>query len=47
VEIKRIEYRIADTVRVIQESELPDTAKLMLAEALQSGGAKKEAAKWG
>jgi len=47
VEIKRIEYRIADTVQVIQESELPDTAKLMLAEALQSGGAKKEAAKWG
>ncbi|HEV2946725.1 MAG TPA: YfcE family phosphodiesterase [Gemmataceae bacterium] len=47
VEIKRIEYPVENTVRIIQESELPDTAKLMLAEALQSGGAKKEATKWG
>src|SRR5947209_4432362 len=47
VEIKRIEYPVENTVRVIQESSLPDVAKEMLAETLRSGGAKKEAANWG
>jgi diadenosine tetraphosphatase ApaH/serine/threonine PP2A family protein phosphatase len=47
VEIKRIEYPVENTVRIIQESPLPDVAKEMLAETLRSGGAKKEAANWG
>jgi putative phosphoesterase len=47
VEMKRIEYPVEKTVQIIQESELPETAKLMLAEALRSGGAKKETANWG
>jgi putative phosphoesterase len=47
VEMKRIEYPVENTVRIIQESELPETAKLMLAEALRSGGATKETANWG
>jgi predicted phosphodiesterase len=47
VEIKRIEYPVQNTVQKIMESELPEIAKQMLAEALQSGGGKKEAANWG
>jgi len=47
VEIKRIEYPVENTVQKIQESELPDAAKQMLAETLRSGGGKKEAANWG
>jgi putative phosphoesterase len=47
VEIKRIEYPVENTVRIIQESELPEVAKLMLIETLRSGGGTKEAANWG
>jgi len=47
VEIKRIEYDVDRTIQKIMESELPEIAKLMLAETLQSGGGKKEAANWG
>jgi putative phosphoesterase len=47
VEIKRIEYAVANTIEKIQESELPDSAKQMLAETLRSGGGKREAANWG
>jgi putative phosphoesterase len=38
VEIKRAAYPIQDTVRTLQESSLPDDAKQMLTEILQTGG---------
>jgi putative phosphoesterase len=38
VELKRSEYPVEDTVRVIDESTLPDQAKLRLAEVLRTGG---------
>jgi putative phosphoesterase len=38
VELKRIEYPIGETVRVIEESTLPDQAKARLAEVLRNGG---------
>jgi putative phosphoesterase len=37
VEIKRISYPIEDTIRVVQESTLPDQAKAMLSEAFRTG----------
>jgi putative phosphoesterase len=37
VEIKRLEYPVEDTVRVIQESNLPDQAKEMLADVYRHG----------
>jgi putative phosphoesterase len=41
VELKRVEYPVEDTVRVIQESSLPEPAKGLLAEVLRSGGMPK------
>ncbi len=38
VELKRIDYPIEATLRVIQESTLPDTAKQLLAEVFRTGG---------
>jgi putative phosphoesterase len=37
VEIKRLEYPVEDTIRVIQESNLPDQAKEMLADVYRQG----------
>src|SRR5207248_8765271 len=37
VEIKRFEYPIEDTVRVVQESSLADPAKDLLAEVFRTG----------
>ena len=37
VELKRLEYPVEDTVRVVQESPLPDDAKAMLASAFRTG----------
>ncbi len=37
VELKRLEYPVEDTVRVIQESQLPDQAKEMLSEVYRLG----------
>jgi putative phosphoesterase len=44
VELKRVEYPIDSTIKVIQESSLPDMAKDMLREVLRTGrsGAKAE-----
>lgn len=39
VELKRVEYPIDDTIRVIQASSLPDQAKDLLAEVLRGGSA--------
>ncbi len=41
VELKRVEYPVENTVRMIQESPLPETAKALLAEILRSGGMPK------
>lgn len=38
VELKRIAYPVEETVRTIDESDLPDQAKQMLALALRTGG---------
>jgi putative phosphoesterase len=38
VELKRVEYPIEDTIRVIQESALPDEAKELLAGVYRTGG---------
>jgi putative phosphoesterase len=38
VELKRVEYPVEDTVRVIQESSLPDQAKAFLADIFRIGG---------
>ncbi len=40
VELKRIEYPVEDTIRVIEESSLPEQAKTRLAEVLRNGGQK-------
>jgi putative phosphoesterase len=37
VELKRVEYPVEDTVRVVEESTLPDTAKEMLAKVFRTG----------
>jgi putative phosphoesterase len=37
VELKRVEYPLEETIRVIQESSLPDPAKEMLREVLRTG----------
>jgi predicted phosphodiesterase len=37
VELKRIEYPIEDTVKVVQESSLPDAAKELLIEVFRTG----------
>jgi putative phosphoesterase len=41
VELKRVDYPIDDTVRVIEDSSLPDLAKAMLTEAFRTGNAPK------
>jgi putative phosphoesterase len=41
VELKRVEYDIEATIRVIMESGLPEPAKGMLADVLRSGGISK------
>jgi putative phosphoesterase len=41
VELKRVDYPVEDTVRVIQESSLPEPAKGLLAEVLRIGGLPK------
>ncbi len=38
VDLKRVEYPVDETIRVIDESNLPDSAKLRLAEVLRHGG---------
>jgi putative phosphoesterase len=37
VELKRIEYPVEETVKVVQESNLPDAAKELLAEVFRTG----------
>jgi putative phosphoesterase len=39
VELKRIEYPVEETVKVVQESNLPDAAKELLAEVFRTGNA--------
>jgi hypothetical protein len=39
VELKRIEYPVEETVRLIQESVLPDQAKEMLTVVFRNGAA--------
>jgi putative phosphoesterase len=41
VELKRVEYPIEETVRVVQESGLPETAKALLTEVFRTGGLPK------
>ena len=41
VELKRVNYPIEPTIRVILESSLPETAKAQLAEVLRTGGLSK------
>jgi putative phosphoesterase len=41
VELKRIEYPVENTVRVVQESNLPEPAKALLAEVFRTGGMAK------
>jgi putative phosphoesterase len=38
VELKRVEYPIEETVRVVEESNLPDQAKAKLIEVFRNGG---------
>jgi putative phosphoesterase len=40
VELKRVEYPVEQTVQAIQDSPLPDDAKVFLAEVLRTGGSK-------
>jgi putative phosphoesterase len=41
VELKRVEYPVEDTVRVVMESSLPEPAKALLAEVFRTGGMAK------
>lgn len=41
VELKRVEYPVEDTVRTVQESNLPEPAKALLAEVFRTGGMAK------
>jgi putative phosphoesterase len=41
VELKRVEYDVEATIQTIQESNLPEPAKALLAEVLRSGGIAK------
>jgi putative phosphoesterase len=41
VELRRIEYPVEDTVRVVQESGLPEPAKALLTEVFRTGGLPK------
>jgi putative phosphoesterase len=41
VELKRVAYPVEDTVRVIQESSLPEPAKALLAEVFRTGAMPK------
>jgi putative phosphoesterase len=41
VELKRVEYDVEATIRIIQESALPEPGKALLAEVLRSGGIAK------
>ena len=41
VELKRVEYDIEAAIRPIQESTLPETAKLLTVEVLRQGGLAK------
>jgi putative phosphoesterase len=41
VELKRIEYPVDDTVRTVLESNLPETAKALLAEVFRTGAPPK------
>jgi predicted phosphodiesterase len=43
VELKRADYAIESTIQVIQESDLPTTAKEMLADVLRTGQARPHA----
>ncbi len=45
VELKRVEYPIADTLRVIEESTLPERAKDMLSDVLVNGGTQQRESK--
>ncbi len=45
VDVKRVEYRVEETVSVIEASALPDAAKAMLAEVLRTGAAPNGVAK--
>lgn len=45
VELKRFEYPIDEAIRPVEESNLPEDAKKMLAEVLRTGSGKKEAPK--
>jgi putative phosphoesterase len=41
VELKRVEYPVEETVRVVQESSLPETAKSLLTDVFRTGGMPK------
>jgi putative phosphoesterase len=41
VELKRVEYAVEETVRGVQESNLPEPAKALLAEVFRTGGMAK------
>jgi putative phosphoesterase len=41
VELKRVEYPVEETVRGVQESNLPEPAKALLAEVFRTGGMAK------
>ncbi len=41
VELKRIDYPVEETVRSVQESNLPEPAKALLAEVFRTGGMAK------
>jgi putative phosphoesterase len=41
VELKRVEYAVDDTVRTVQESNLSEPAKALLAEVFRTGGTAK------
>ena len=41
VELKRVEYPVEETVRIVQESSLPETAKSLLTDVFRTGGMPK------
>jgi putative phosphoesterase len=42
VELKRVEYPVEETVRIVEESSLPERAKDLLSTLLRTGGARRE-----
>jgi diadenosine tetraphosphatase ApaH/serine/threonine PP2A family protein phosphatase len=46
VELKRVAYPVEETIRFVEDSELTETAKDMLGQALRTGGGAEMVEQW-